>query len=243
METGIMATMLKLLEKQLGLWELRRRLEDVGQRPGRCLAGSVAYGPCLLLSRERGSGGGGVARLVGERLGWHVFDREVLDEIAQLAHVRQQVVESVEDEPCSDREKAWRPELEPEDIGYEHYLRHLRQVVLTLGHHGDVVILGRGAQYLLPAQSALRVRIVAPLELRVRRLAERDHVPLLEAEAHVLKFDAGRSEFIRKCFQRDPNSPLDYDLIVNTGEIRPEAAAELVILALRDKLDVRPQKA
>ncbi len=237
-----MASMFKLLERQLGLSEIKRRLEDVGLRRGRYLEGVVAYGPCLLLSRERGSGGSSVARLVSEPLGWPVFDREVLDDIAELAHVRQPMLESVEDETCSDREKAWRPELEPEDIGQEHYLQYLRQVVLTLGHHGDVVILGRGAQYLLPAQSALRVRVVAPLELRVRRLAERDQVPLLEAETHILKFDASRADFIRKCFQRDPNSPLDYDLIINTGEIRLETAAELVLLALRDKLDVRPRK-
>ena len=237
-----MAAVLKLLERQLGLWELKRRLTDVGQRPGRCLEGHVAYGPCLLISRQRGSGGSRVARLAGERLGWHVFDREVVDEIAKLAHVRQQLVESVDEETRSNWEETWRPELEPADIGCEEYLRCLRDVVLTLGHHGDVVILGRGAQYLLPAQCALRVRVVAPRALRVQRVADRDGAPLPKAEAHVEKFDADRAAFIQKSFQQDPNSPLNYDLVVNTGDITIEATTEMVLSALRHKLGVWPQQ-
>jgi hypothetical protein len=237
-----MAAMLKLLERQLGLWELKRRLQDVGTQSGRCLEGGVAYGPCLLVSRERGSGGSRVAQLAGERLGWHVFDREIVDEIAQLAHVRQQLMESVDAETRAKWEDAWQPELRPEDIGCEEYLRWLRQVVLTLGHHGDVVNLGRGAQYLLPAQCALRVRVVAPFELRAGRVAASHKVPLAEAEAHVQEFDASRADFIKKCFQRDPNSTLDYDLTINTADIPVEAAVEMVLLAMRDKLGARPPK-
>jgi hypothetical protein len=237
-----MADVLKLLERQLGMWELKRRLQDVGSRPGRCLEGNVAYGPCLLVSRQRGSGGGRVAHLAGERLGWHVFDREIVDEIAQLARVRQQLMQSVDAETRANWEDAWRPELQPEDIGCEQYLRCLRQVVLALGHHGDVVILGRGAQHLLPAQCALRVRVAAPFELRVRRVAESHKVPLPEAQAHVQEFDASRADFIKKSFQRDPNSALDYDLIVNTENITVEAAVEIVLLAMRDKLGVLPPR-
>lgn len=234
-----MAAVLKLLERQLGLWELRRRLEDIGARPGRCLEGRVAYGPCLLVSRERGSGGSEVAHHAAEALGWHLFDREIVDEIAQLAHVRQRLIETVDEETRSDWEAAWRPELQPEDIGYEQYLRCLRQVVLTLGHHGNVVILGRGAQFLLPEKCALRVRVIAPLEVRVNRVMERDHVSLAEARAHVEEFDAARTEFVRRCFQREPGLGLNYDLVLNTAEIKVHGAVELVLLAMREKLGVR----
>jgi hypothetical protein len=241
-EVSGLAVALKLLERQLGLWELRSRLEDLGSRSGRCLEGHVAYGPCLLVSRERGSAGSLVARQAAERLGWHVFDREIVDEIAQLAHVRQRLVETVDAETRSKWKGAWQPELKPDDIGYEQYLGCLRQVVLSLGHHGDVVILGRGAQYLLPAQCGLRVRIVAPLELRVTRVRESGKVPLPEAQALVQEFDANQKDFIKRCFQRDSNSALNYDLVVNTGEITVEAAVAIVLLAMGHKLGVWPSK-
>jgi cytidylate kinase len=237
-----MAAVLKLLGRQMGLWELKRRLEDLGQRPGRCIEGNVAYGPCLLVSRLRGSLGGQVARLVGERLGWHVFDREIVDEIAKLAHVRQQLLESVDEQTRANWNNSWRPELGPEDIGSEHYLRCLREVVLTLGHHGDVVIVGRGSPFLLPAASSLRARFVAPLDLRVKRVADQEKVTMLEAQARVEKFDAERSQFVQKSFSRDPNSPMNYDLVINTGDITAEAAAEMVLIAMKSKLGVHPRR-
>ena len=233
-----MAKLLNLIQKQMVLCELRRRLEDLGKRHGRFMADGVAYGPCLLISRERGSGGSRVARLAGERLGWQVFDREILDQIAELAHVRLQLAESVDEQTRAKLENNLQAELNPGAIGDEAYFRYLRQVVKTLGHHGDVVLVGRGAMYPLPSQCALRVRVVAPLELRVQRMAERTGLALAQARAHVEKFDAERTGFVKGCFQRDATSPLNYDVTVNTGEISFEAAADLVLTALQCKLGV-----
>ncbi len=237
-----MATMMRVLEKQVGLWELKRRLEDLGDRAGRYLEGHRAYGPFLLVSRERGSGGCQVARWVGERLGWSVFDREIVDQIAQRAHVMQQLVATVDPETRASWEESWQPALEPKDMSYENYLRGLRQVVLALGHHGDVVILGRGAQYLLPTRCGLRVRFVAPFEQRVRRIAELEKRPVADVQAWLPKLDADQADFIRRCFQHDLNSPFDYDLLINTGEIGLGPAVELVLAALRAKLSARLQK-
>ncbi len=223
------------------MWDIKHRLEEL-MRPGRCIEEGVAYGPCLLVSRECGSGGGKVARQVAERLGWQVFDREVLDEIAQLAHVRVQLLDTVGERTREMWGDSWRPELEAEDIGYEMYLRYLRQVILTLGHHGDAVIVGRGAQYFLPSRCSLRVRVVAPLEMRVRRVAEAEGLSAEEAQRCVKKFDADRAEFVRKSFQREGTSPLNYDLVINTGELSLESAAELIFEALEEKLHVRPAK-
>ncbi len=231
--------MLKVVERQMASWNLKRRLEDLGQRPGRYLADDVAYGPCLLVSRECGSGGGRLARLAGQRLGWQVFDREILDQIAQLAQVRVQLLASVDERTRAIWGDGWRPELAPEDVGWEPYLRYLRQVVMTLGHQGDVVILGRGAAFLLPSRCALRVRVVAPVASRVQRVAEGARLSPEEAQRYVLKFDADRADFIRKSFQREAGSPQNYDLVINTGEIGLEAALELVLAALRHKLGVQ----
>lgn len=237
-----MMGVLKLIEKQVALWEFKQRMEDVSRRPGRCLVQTVAYGPCLLVSRERGSGGDQLAHLIGERMGWQVFDREVVDEIAQRAHVRQQVIETVDEQVRSTWSNGPSPELAPEDIGREEFLRHLRQVLLALGHHGDVVILGRGAEYVLPAECALRVRLVAPFELRVRRLAERGRLSPEQAKAHVQQFDSDRAAFAHKSFQCKAGWPLNYDVLINTGEIGMEAAVNIVLTALRGKLGVHPQK-
>ncbi len=169
---------LKLIENQRALWDIRSRLGQVDRRPGRCEVGGVSYGPCLLISRECGSGGSQIARLASQRLGWQVYDREIVDQIAQLAHARQKLIESVDERIRSKWETTWRHMLFPEDVGPDAYMQYLREVVMTLGHHGDVVLLGRGSQYFLPPRCALRIRLVAPLEERIKRVAESKNLAL-----------------------------------------------------------------
>ena len=65
----MMPAVLKLIEKQKAMWEAKDHLEDAERRPGRCKEGGVSYGPCLLISRECGSGGNSVARLVWSAIG------------------------------------------------------------------------------------------------------------------------------------------------------------------------------
>jgi cytidylate kinase len=119
------------------------------------------------------------------------------------------------------------------------YLQCLRQVVLSLGHHGDAVIVGRGAQYLLPPQCALRVRLVAPLEFRARTLAEHAGLSFKDARAKIKTTDITRTTFIWKTFHSSADSPLNYDLVINTAETGIAGATDIVIAAIATKLGVR----
>jgi cytidylate kinase len=236
-----MAATLKLVGQQLGLWELKRRLEDLGQRPGRCIEGDVAYGPCLLISRQPGSLGARIARLAGDLMGWHVFDHAVLDEIARGTEIHHQLLGSVDDATRTKLTRSWHPELEVEDTKARDYLKSLRQVVLTLGHHGDIVIVGRGASFILPSKCALRVRVVAPFDLRVKRVVEADRIPFADARERIEKFDSTRASFVQEFFGRDINAATNFDLVINTADIGIEAATEMVLVALKNKLGVRPK--
>src|ERR1035438_91205 len=141
-----------------------KRLENREQRPGRGKEGDLLYGPYLIISREKGAGGNTIARLAGERLGWQVFNNEIVDEIAKKAHVRRQLIESLDERNRETIQDKVRELLNPQQIGTSGYLGFLRQVVFTLGHQGDVVIVGHGARFILPKQFGLCVRMVAPIE-------------------------------------------------------------------------------
>lgn len=234
----------KLIEKQKAMWDIKHRLEANTQVPGRHVEGGISYGPCLLISRQFGAGGTSVAQLAGEHLGWPVYDREIVDQISEMAHVRQQLVQSVDERVRSSWEAAWREVLFSDDVDCDKYLRYLREVFFTLGHHGDVILLGRGAQYVLPRPSALCVRLIAPVEQRVKRVGELFRMTEPQAQAHLRQREAERSSFIRKFFHADPDAPLSYDLIINTAETGFEGAAEIVLAGLHGKLgvDVSPAK-
>lgn len=231
----------KLVEQQIVMAGIRNRLKATAPQPGRYLTSDgIAFGPYLLISRECGAGGGLLAQEVGARLGWNTFDSKIVDEIAQVAHVHNRLVQTVDEHIHSAWEQTWR-ELLLDDLPDKQYLHHLRQVVMTLGHQGNVVLVGRGAQYFLPAQGGLRVRLVAPLDVRVQRVTLLDHISPEQARAKIKKVDAERAAFIWKIFKKDVGSPLSHDVIINTGEINIGTTAQIVLAMLQEKMGVTIQ--
>ena len=218
---------------------LEKRLENREQRPGRGKEGDLSYGPYLIISREKGAGGNTVARLVGKRLGWQVFNDEIVDEIAQKAHVRRQLIESLDERDRATIQDIIGQLLNPQEIGTSDYLVYLKQILLTLGHHGDVIIVGHGARYILPGQFGLCVRMVAPIEVRIRRIADKARLTLDAARVEVERIDRERVRLVRRHFGHDVTDPLSHDLIINTAALSVEAAAEVVITALQQKLGVQ----
>jgi cytidylate kinase len=232
----------RLIEQQMRKWELARRRQKQQERPGRGKLGRLYFGPYLLISRDKGAGGRQVANLIGEKLGWQVFDRQIVDAIAERTQMRQQLIETLDETTRGGLEDFLRHVLTRE-IGTTDYLVHLRQVLLTLGQQGDVVIVGRGAEHILPAKFGVRAKMVAPFDLRVERIAKREGLTIEAAHDVVMKVDQQRKRFVREHFQKDPREPLHYDIVVNTEALTVEGTAEIVLTALKQKLGVLPAAA
>lgn len=241
-----MVSTLKLVERQIAMLEIRRRLEETVPQPGRFITKEgIAFGPCLLISRQCGSGGSLLAEEIGGRLNWNVFDSRIVDEIARINHIHQRLVQNVDERVHSRWEQTWR-ELLLDDLPDKRYLKVLREIVLTLGHQGNVVLVGRGAQYLLPSQCGLRVRLVAPKDLRAHRLAEHEGLSLDEAYIKLTRTDLERATFVRKVFRKDIGLAVDHDVIINAGKFDAESTCHLILAAIKDKLGVdipKPLKA
>ena len=178
----------QLIEQQIGRWELERRRKAHQERPGRGKLGRLYFGPYLMISRDKGAGGHEVANLIGQKLGWQVFDRQIVDAIAERTKMRQQLVENLDEKTRGGLEEFLRNVLTRE-MGSTDYLLHLRQILLTLGQQGDVVIVGRGSEYILPAQFGVRVRLVAPFEVRAERIAGANGLTADAAQALVARVD------------------------------------------------------
>ncbi|HUA64410.1 MAG TPA: cytidylate kinase-like family protein [Alphaproteobacteria bacterium] len=237
-----MSHLLNLVERQLAMSNVRDRLAEAPSRPGQYVAeDGTILGPCLLISRECGSGGGLVARQAGDVLDWNLFDARIVDEIARNAHVSQRLVQSVDEHAHSAWERTWH-EFLPDDLADEKYLHCLRAVISNLARHGNVVIVGRGAQYILPPQCAVRVRVVAPFETRAKRFAERRKISMDEARSQVWAIDKQRETFGWKIFGKQVSSPLNQDIVINTGDISIESAVQITLAALKEKLGVVPPK-
>jgi cytidylate kinase len=176
-----------------------------------------------------------MGRLIAARLGFRYYAQELIHDIAEAAHVRKQVVESL-DERVQDGISEWvaglikRGVFAPSD-----YLRNLSKVVLTLANHGNGVIIGRGAHFILDRRTTLRVRVIAPLETRIARIAERDGLSDDKAKATILRIDAERVAFNKQHYGADLADPENYDLVVNAGTLGLEGAADVTVAAFRSR--------
>jgi cytidylate kinase len=112
------------------------------------------------------------------------------------------------------------------------------RLLLAVAARGDAVIVGRGAGYLLPAETTLHVRIVAPLEARIAYFAQWLRLTRDEAEEEVRVRDGQRTEYLQSILGRNPADAIGYDIVVNAGRLGVEAAAQFIGWAVRTKQNV-----
>ena len=120
------------------------------------------------------------------------------------------------------------------------FAAHLESVVLEYAMSGGVVLVGRGANLLLRlVPGVLRVRTVAPLELRAQRVANAEGLGLDRSRRLATAVDQQRRAYVAHVFGSDWGSPLNYDLILNMGRLSMEQAA-LTVLDLTAHSEYQP---
>jgi cytidylate kinase len=189
--------------------------------------------PVITISMEPGIGGSLVAEAVADRLGFDYFHRDIIQGIAKSAKIRASVIDTLEKERLSGFEDFIASLYKEQYLYPGIYMEHLLKVVNTIADHGRAVIVGRGANFILPPEKRFSVRVVAPLEIRIQNVARTYKVPFEKARKRVIERESKRSAFIRQSYDADIADPENYDLTINTGRMRIESAVEAVIAAVK----------
>lgn len=195
----------------------------------------------VALSRLPGSLGDDVGRLVAEQMGFQFYDREILRRIAESAQAREYTVASL-DEKDRPTLTDWLCSLTLDSyLSPYGYREHLKRVLSAVARVGSAVILGRGAHLLLPAGTALRVLVVAPLPFRIQTYADREGLDRAEAAKQVREQEAERRAFLRRHFHAELTDLLAFDLVLNTAALGVEGAAASIVSALKRMPAARPR--
>src|SRR5512147_1904759 len=164
----------------------------------------------VAISREMGSGGYEVAAAVAKALGFAYVDREILLHAARVHDVSEEKITDVADRHLS----LW----ERFDEEKRRYLTFIEAAYYSFAEKSNLVTAGRsGPFFLRDVGHALRVRIMAPFDVRVRRIIEQDKVDTRTASMKVKEYDrelAGRIDYL---FGLDWTKPEHYDLVINTA--------------------------
>jgi hypothetical protein len=112
------------------------------------------------------------------------------------------------------------------------YLNLVTSVVLEYAAEGDAMIVGRGGQVILRRQpGVLHVQVVARWESRVSNIMEREGVKWRDAAQRLRLADEQRAGYLRRFYNVDWMDSSLYDLVINTDQIGPDAAADIVVTA------------
>ena len=219
----------QLIETQCRKWQVMGKEKDKKKS---------AF-PCITVSREPGSQGRQVAKELAGQLDLDLFGGKIIHEVAKSANMSERVVESLDEKGRSFLNELVEVMERKRHLWDYEYLSHLTKVIRTIGEHGPAVLLGRGANFILPTDKTFRIRVIAPLDVRIKNFADEFGVSEEEAEQHVKNVGSDRKAFIRKYFHADITDPMHYNLVINTKGLSIDAAVKIIKTALEPRMVAR----
>lgn len=208
--------------------------------------------PIVTIRGQLGSGAPEIGRQVADRLEVDYVDRAIIAEVAERVKRNEQEVMAKETPPASllGRIGEALASSYATGLGFEgaylatwqipldnvRYLEALRTVIRELAESQSVVIRGRGSQFILKDYPrALHVLVVAPFEVRLKRVMESLKLDTERAKQEIARFDNSRREFTKRYFKAELEDPAHYDLVINTEFLSFNAAVSIVVEALHQK--------
>ena len=183
----------------------------------------------ITISRQLGCFGTDVAKELAERIGDPFLDKDGIGKaLTDLGLSREKFEKYDERKPSfwdnfsSDREK---------------FLNFMRTIVYDFAVDGKGIVIGRGGQFLLEGLPGMvRLRFIAPFEVRVARIMESSGCDERNAEMIIRQSDRDRSGFHRFFYDIDWDLPCYYDLVINTALFTIEKSTD-VVEAILDAMD------
>ena len=206
----------------------------------------------ITISRQFGAGGITLGKTIAESLGYTFADSDILQRVAKEANVSTHWVESFEKEAGSKLSrmissmvsKRWLERVLADERGYldeQIYLDYLILIIAQFADEGDVVILGRGSQYILNDHpDAVHILLVNEFENRVKFMMDRYDMSRKKAERTVVNEDRRRVSLYKRLGKSDYENPQLYHLVLNMGRLELETARDMVCKLVAHKVALNP---
>ena len=124
------------------------------------------------------------------------------------------------------------------------FLEATEKVVNDIYESGNAVIIGRGANAILEGRpNTFHIGLIAPLEVRVQTLMQRENYTREEAENYGAELERAHENYFRRFFNYNPNDPTHYHMMLNMGRLMPQEAADIIASATRDVVSGSPAAA
>ncbi|MBT8198514.1 MAG: cytidylate kinase-like family protein [Acidimicrobiia bacterium] len=199
--------------------------------------------PFVTISREAGAGAHSLAKTMvkvfaeqddEELFGtWQVFDRKLCEYVVEDPRL-EGALDDLLSEAYHSRAEAFFSQLLKPAPDQEYVMTRVFRAVRSLAGVGKVILLGRGGSNATRGMGpSFRIRLVAPLDERVKRIAKQEHIDERSARERVRRLDTSRARLIKRHFGAAIDDPLEYDAVWNTAAVGYETIAEATAAVLR----------
>jgi len=223
----------KFVERQVRNWELARQQKAAEKGEIRISPEGIRF--YIAVSREVGSEGEKVAECLSACLGWPKYDKEILNYMAEHEEVRRRLFDLLDERQRSWLEHLLEPLAGEAMATKDEYFSRLTEAIIAIAQQENAIFVGRGANFILPAEWGLSVRIVAPLDYRLRRVMETENLDERAARKRIAELESQRAEFLARHFGRWPYDPRRYDMVLNASSLAIQEMCRLVRMAARFK--------
>jgi len=190
----------------------------------------------LTISRDLGSGGREIGKRLSDSMRYRFADREsVLGRLKAAGHKWEKLTEGFDEHAP----RVW----EKYDWSYHSFVAMLQSAIMNEAVSGDVVIIGRGGNYLLKGVPfVLRVRVVAPIGERIARVSSLEGIDEESARWLIDRTDRERAGFLLTVYGRDGRDPADYDMVFDSGAMSIDGIAARIMEILPEKDRLKDEK-
>lgn len=194
----------------------------------------------VTIERQYASGGNEIGIEAAARLGFKLYDRNILMAAAKNLKIPAIHIENLEETSSG----SFLFNLSKTPLGGNIGEKDLpladklfleeKKIIEKLAEEGNCVIVGRAAGYILrDYENCLRVFIHADKEKRIKRAVEREGIKESEAESALKKNDRRRSGFYNSVTKWEWGNPNFFELCLDSGKLGLELCAALLAEAVK----------
>ncbi len=180
----------------------------------------------ITVSRQVGSQGEEIAQAVANRFNFQYVDKEKVGMALADCGLLKMEIEKLDEKKPSFWD-SWA-------IDRNKFFHHLQMVIYGFAQKNNIVIVGRGGQVLLKdLPGVLHIRVIAPFDVRIRRIMEQNRIKEKQAFRLLQRSDEDSAGFIQTFFKVDWEDPSLYDLVINTQKLSVDSAIMMILEAIQ----------
>lgn len=194
----------------------------------------------ITISRQFGSGGHEIAQKVAEKTGFKLYDKEIIIETAKAKGISEELVKYFDEKPIDKFGLLTTtnaiPIINPSiPLEQQIYLAQ-REIMLEAAKNDDCIFVGRCANHIFKdEENLLSIFITSPLDVRIKRKMEILKLNYNKTKKEIIKQDKKRKEYYKFYTGFNWENPLNYDYVINSGNLGIDESVEAIIKLIEEK--------